>query len=53
VQTYAKVWDVQLDANSVTVLGRESGELVLGQTSPSNFASQVDSAIQQYNQGGN
>lgn len=50
VQTYAKVWDVRLDPNTVSVLGRQSGSLLVGQSSPEQFGQQVDDALAQYRQ---
>ena len=51
VNTYAKVWDVQLDPNTVSILGRESENLLVGTTTPEKFAEQVDQALEQYNSG--
>ncbi len=48
VETFAKVWDVQLDPNTNSVMGREATNLLLGQTSAQQMAEQVDSAIAQY-----
>lgn len=48
VKTFAKVWDVQLDANTVTTLSRESDGLILGSTSPQAFAEAADSSIADY-----
>jgi raffinose/stachyose/melibiose transport system substrate-binding protein len=48
VETFAKVWDVQLDPNTNAVLGREGTNLLIGQQTPKQFAEQVDSAIEQY-----
>ncbi|MBN9176456.1 MAG: extracellular solute-binding protein [Microbacterium sp.] len=50
VKDFARVWDVMLDANSVSVLGRAAGELVVGQTSPEGLADQVDEALAQQGQ---
>ena len=47
VQTFAKVWDVQLDPNTNAVLGRESTNLLIGQQTVPGFASAVDESIQQ------
>lgn len=47
VKEFARVWDVELDANTVTVLGRQTSSLVLGQTTPQALAEAVDQAIQQ------
>lgn len=48
VKTYARVWDVRLDPNTVSVLGRASGSLLVGQSAPAQFCQQVDQAIEQY-----
>ncbi|MET1051619.1 MAG: extracellular solute-binding protein [Mycetocola sp.] len=48
VDTFAKVWDVQLDPNTNSVLGREGTNLILGQTEPDAFADSVDASIQQF-----
>lgn len=50
VDDYAQVWDVQLDSNTVSVLGRQCQSLLVGNTSPHDFAANVDKAIEQYNQ---
>jgi raffinose/stachyose/melibiose transport system substrate-binding protein len=50
VRTYARVWDVRLDPNTVSVLGRQSGSLLVGQSSPEQFGQQVDDALTQYRQ---
>lgn len=47
VQTFAKVWDVQLDPNTNAVLGRESTNLLIGQKTVPEFAATVDESIQQ------
>lgn len=47
VNTYAKVWDVQLDSNSTSVLGRQCQSLLVGQSSVDDFVTNVDQAIQQ------
>ncbi|SEB74264.1 carbohydrate ABC transporter substrate-binding protein, CUT1 family [Paramicrobacterium humi] len=47
VKTYAKVWDVELDPSVNTVLGRESANLLTGQTTPEKFAARVDAAIKE------
>lgn len=44
----AKVWDVQLDPGTNTVLGRESTNLLIGQTSAEDFANRVDESIESY-----
>lgn len=48
VQQYAKVWDVKLDAGTVDTLLRQSQLLGLGQITPEQFATEVDTSIQQY-----
>jgi raffinose/stachyose/melibiose transport system substrate-binding protein len=48
VQQYAKVWDVKLDAGTVDTLLRQSQLLGLGQVTPEQFATEVDTSIQQY-----
>ena len=48
VDTYVKVWDVKLDANTVDVLYRQSQLLALGQITPEQFATEIDTSIQQY-----
>jgi raffinose/stachyose/melibiose transport system substrate-binding protein len=48
VQQYAKVWDVKLDAGTVDTLLRQSQLLGLGQVAPEQFATEVDTSIQQY-----
>lgn len=48
VQSFAKVWDVQLDPNTNSVLGRESTTLLLGDSTVEQMAEQVDAAIAQY-----
>jgi raffinose/stachyose/melibiose transport system substrate-binding protein len=48
VETFAKVWDVQLDPNTNSVLGREGTNLILGQTTPQAFAESVDASVQQF-----
>lgn len=48
VDTYVKVWDVKLDANTVDVLYRQSQLLALGEITPEQFATELDTSIQQY-----
>lgn len=48
VKQYAKVWDVKLDAGTVDTLLRQSQLLGLGQATPEQFATEVDTSIQQY-----
>jgi raffinose/stachyose/melibiose transport system substrate-binding protein len=48
VQQYAKVWDVKLDAGTVDTLLRQSQLLGLGQITSEQFATEVDTSIQQY-----
>ena len=43
-----KVWDVQLDPNSVDVMFRQSQLLALGQTTPDAFGTALDQSIQQF-----
>ncbi|WP_336647310.1 MULTISPECIES: ABC transporter substrate-binding protein [unclassified Microbacterium] len=50
VKTFAKVWDVQLDPNTNSVLGRESTNLLLGQQDVAGFTKAVDDSIAQYKQ---
>lgn len=49
VNDYAQVWDVQLDANTVSVLGRQCQSLLVDNTSTHEFAANVDKAVAQYN----
>jgi raffinose/stachyose/melibiose transport system substrate-binding protein len=48
VETYVKVWDVKLDANTVDVLFRQTQLLALGQITPEQFGTEIDNSIQQY-----
>ena len=48
VDTYAKVWDVKLDANTVDVLFRQSQLLALGKITPEEFGTAIDKSIAQY-----
>lgn len=48
VEQYAKVWDVKLDAGTVDTLLRQSQLLGLGQITPQQFATEVDTSIAQY-----
>ncbi|WEV67039.1 extracellular solute-binding protein [Bifidobacterium sp. ESL0769] len=47
VNTYAKVWDVQLDSNTTSVLGRQCQSLLVNQGNEATFISSVDQAIKQ------
>lgn len=51
VETYAKVWDVELDPSVNSVLERESSALLTGQGTPESFARNVDEAIARVTQG--
>lgn len=47
VNTYAAVWDVQLDSNTSSVLGRQCQSLLVGQSDENTLISSVDQAIKQ------
>lgn len=46
VDTYAKVWDVQLDPETNEVMGREITNLALGLLTPQEFAKRIDEALE-------
>lgn len=48
VGSYARVWDVKLDAATVDTLFRQSQLLGLGEITPEQFGEEVDRSIQQY-----
>ena len=48
VTQYAKVWDVKLDAGTVDTLLRQSQLLGLGEITPEQFATEVDTSVKQY-----
>jgi raffinose/stachyose/melibiose transport system substrate-binding protein len=48
VKTFAKVWDVQLDPNTVDTMGRQDTDLELGLTSVDDYARAIDSSVQNY-----
>lgn len=45
VKTYAKCWDVVIDAASLETLNKVSTELCLGEITPENWAKQLDTAV--------
>lgn len=51
VETYAKVWDVELDPSVNSVLERECSSLLTGQTTAEQFAANVDDAVARSAQG--
>ena len=49
VETYVKVWDVKLDANTVDVLYRQTQLLAIGEITPEQFGTEIDKSVAQYN----